>query len=256
MSQGSPFDLSGQRALVTGSSRGLGLAMAKALAAAGADIVLNGRDPVALGAAAADFSGMGVDIKALAFDVTSQDSVEEALGYCEGEIGPIDILVNNAGTMVGGPLADYPLDRFETLLSANLVSALCVAQVVVKGMLQRGRGKIINICSTRADRPLPGNGPYAATKAALVNLTRSMALEWAPRGLHVNGIAPGFFAAEMNAARMADPEFQALMSRVSPMGRWGEPDELGGAVVFLASAASSFVNGHVLYVDGGHSAAV
>ncbi|KQT44913.1 gluconate 5-dehydrogenase [Devosia sp. Leaf420] len=256
MGQRSPFDLSGQRALVTGSSRGLGFAMAKALAASGADIVLNGRDTVALGAAAADLSESGVEVKALAFDVASEDSVAEAMDYCDREIGPIDILVNNAGTMVGGALEDYPLDRFEALLSANVVSALCVAQVVGKSMLARGRGKIINICSTRADRPLPGNGPYAATKAALVNLTRAMALEWAPRGLHVNGIAPGFFATEMNAARMADPDFQSFMSRVSPMGRWGEPDELGGAVVFLASAASSFVNGHILYVDGGHSAAV
>lgn len=250
------FDLSGKRALITGSSRGLGLAMAAALADAGAAIVLNARDSVALGAAAQDLAAKGIPVNAVAFDVSSADNVEEAIAYVEAEIGPIDILVNNAGAMQGGNLADYPIDRFESLLSANLVSALCVAQAVARPMLARGHGKIINICSTRADRPLPGNAPYAATKAALVNLTRGMALEWAPHGLHVNGIAPGFFATEMNTARMADPDFQSLMQRVSPMGRWGQPEELGGAAVFLASSASSFVNGHILYVDGAHSAAV
>lgn len=256
MPAATPFDLTGKRALVTGSSRGLGLAMARALAEAGASIVLNGRDDLALGAAAHDLAQTGASIRAVAFDVTSQDSVGDAVDYIESELGPIDILVNNAGFMQGGALSDYPIDRFESMLSANLVSALIVAQTVAKGMLARGHGKIINICSTRADRPLPGNAPYAATKAALVNLTRGMALEWAPRGLHVNGIAPGFFATEMNAARMADPDFQTFMTRVSPMGRWGEPHELGGAAVFLAAPASNFVNGHILYVDGAHSAAV
>lgn len=254
--QPSPFDLTGKRALVTGSSRGLGLAMAASLAQAGASIVLNARDSVALGAAAQDLAEAGADVRAVAFDVTSQDSVGEAVSYIEGELGPVDILVNNAGFMQGAPLAEYPIDRFEALLSANVVSALIMAQAVAKGMLERGHGKIINICSTRADRPIVGNAPYAASKAALVNLTKGMALEWAPRGLHINGIAPGFFATEMNAARAADPDFQQFMARVSPMGRWGEPHELGGAVVFLAAPASNFVNGHILYVDGAHSTAV
>lgn len=256
MSRQSPFDLSGRRALVTGSSRGLGLAMARALAEAGAALVLNGRDSVALGAAAADLVETGAEIAALAFDVTSPDSVAEAIAHCQSQIGPIDILVNNAGTMLGGTLESYAIERFESLLSANVIAALTVSQAVVPQMLERGHGKIINICSTRADRPLPGNAPYAASKAALVNLTRGMALEWAPRGLHVNGIAPGFFATEMNAARMADPEFHAFALRATPMRRWGEPHEIGGAVVFLASPASEFVNGHILHVDGAHSIAV
>ena len=256
MGERSPFDLTGRRALITGSSRGLGFAMAKALAKAGAKIVLNARDSLALGAAAADLAETGVDVAALAFDVTSPESVAEAMAHCESEIGPVDILVNNAGTMLGGTLETYAPDRFEAMLSANVISALNVTQAVIPGMLARGHGKVINICSTRSERPLSGNVPYAASKAALVTLTRGMALEWAPRGLHVNGIAPGFFATDMNAARALDPDFQDFVKRVTPMKRWGEPHELGGAVVFLASPASNFVNGHILNVDGAHSIAV
>lgn len=256
MGERSPFDLTGRRALITGSSRGLGFAMATALAGAGAKIVLNARDSLALGAAAADLAETGVDLAALAFDVTSPESVAEAMAHCESEIGPIDILVNNAGTMLGGTLETYATDRFEAILSANVISALNVTQAVIPGMLARGHGKVINICSTRADRPLSGNVPYAASKAALVTLTRGMALEWAPRGLHINGIAPGFFATDMNAARALDSDFQDFVKRVTPMKRWGEPHELGGAVVFLASPASNFVNGHILNVDGAHSIAV
>lgn len=256
MGERSPFDLTGRRALITGSSRGLGFAMAKALAEAGAKIVLNARDSLALGAAAADLAETGADVAALAFDVTSPESVAEAMAHCESEIGPVDILVNNAGTMLGGTLETYAPDRFEAMLSANVISALNVTQAVIPGMLARGQGKVINICSTRAERPLSGNVPYAASKAALVTLTRGMALEWAPRGLHINGIAPGFFATDMNAARALDPDFQDFVRRVTPMKRWGEPHELGGAVVFLASPASNFVNGHILNVDGAHSIAV
>lgn len=256
MGERSLFDLTGRRALITGSSRGLGFAMAKALAEAGAKIVLNARDSLALGAAAADLAETGVDVAALAFDVTSTESVAEAMAHCESEIGPVDILVNNAGTMLGGTLDTYPPDRFEAMLSANVISALNATQAVIPGMLARGHGKVINICSTRSERPLSGNVPYAASKAALVTLTRGMALEWAPRGLHINGIAPGFFATDMNAARALDSDFQDFVRRVTPMKRWGEPHELGGAVVFLASPASNFVNGHILNVDGAHSIAV
>lgn len=256
MGERSPFDLTGRRALITGSSRGLGFAMAKALAEAGAKIVLNARDSLALGAAAADLAEAGADVAALAFDVTSPESVAEAMAHCESEIGPVDILVNNAGTMLGGSLETYPPDRFEAMLSANVISALNVTQAVIPGMLARGHGKVINICLTRVERPLSGNVPYAASKAALVTLTRGMALEWAPCGLHINGIAPGFFATDMNAARALDPDFQDFVRRVTPMKRWGEPHELGGAVVFLASPASNFVNGHILNVDGAHSIAV
>ena len=256
LSQPSPFDLTGQRALITGSSRGLGLAIARGLAEAGASIVLNGRDSVSLGAAAADLAASGASVTAVAFDVTSSDSVDEAVFYIEAEFGPIDILVNNAGIMRGGSLLDYAQDDFEALLSANLVSAFLVARRVAPAMIARGNGKIINMVSTRADRPLPGNAPYAASKAALVNLTHGMALEWAPLGLNINAIAPGFFRTEMNAARKADPAFDAFARSRTPMGRWGEPHEIAGAAVFLASPAATFVNGHVLYVDGAHHAAV
>ena len=251
----SPFDLTGKRALITGSSRGLGLAIAHGLAAAGATIVINGRDSVALGAAAADLAATGANVSAVAFDVTSADSVDEAIGFIESDHGPIDILLNNAGIMRGGSLLDYAQDDFEAMLSANLVSAFLVSRRIAPAMIARGAGKIINMVSTRADRPLPGHAPYAASKAALVNLTHGMALEWAPLGLNVNAIAPGFFRTEMNAARMADPEFDAFACSRTPMGRWGEPHEIAGAAVFLSSAAASFVNGHILYVDGAHHAA-
>lgn len=252
----SPFDLSGRLALVTGSSRGLGLAMATALAGAGARVVLNGRDPVALGKAAADLAETGATVSALAFDVTSPDSVGEAIAHCEAEIGPIDILVNNAGMQIRGPLDTYSHDNFESLLSAHVVSTFSVSKTVAQHMLARGRGKIINICSVLTDRARPSAGAYGAAKAAIANLTRGMAADWAPRGLHINAIAPGYFKTELNAALVADAAFDSWVCQRTPMGRWGNVEELGPAAIFLASDASSFVNGHILYVDGALTATI
>ncbi len=256
MSKTSPFDLSGRRALVTGSSRGLGLAMARALAGAGASLVLNARDSVALGAAAAELSETGASVKALAFDVTSPDSVREAIDYCEAEIGPIDILVNNAGMQIRGPLESYSHDNFEAMLSAHVVSAFSVSQAVARHMIGRGRGKIINICSVLTDHARPTAAPYGAAKAAVANLTRGMAADWARKGLNINAIAPGYFKTELNEALIADPAFNAWVEQRTPMGRWGEVEELGPAAIFLASDAASFVNGHILYVDGAFTAVV
>ena len=252
----SPFDLTGRRALVTGSSRGLGFAMARALAGAGAELVLNGRDEVALGKAAADLAEGGAKVTALAFDVTSPDSVAEAVDHCEREIGPIDILVNNAGMQIRGPLETYSHENFEAMLSAHVVSTFSVSKAVATHMLARGRGKIINICSILTNHARPTAAPYGAAKAAIANLTRGMAADWAPRGLHINAIAPGYFKTDLNQALMADAAFDGWVRQRTPMGRWGDVEELGPAAIFLASDASSFVNGHILYVDGAFTAVV
>ena len=250
------FDLTGRRALVTGSSRGLGLAMATALAGAGAELVLNGRDDVALGKAAADLAESGAKVSALAFDVTSPDSVADAIGHCEGQIGPIDILVNNAGMQIRGALDTYSHENFEAMLSAHVVSTFSVSKAVAHHMLERGRGKIINICSILTNHARPTAAPYGAAKAAIANLTRGMAADWAPRGLNINAIAPGYFKTDLNTTLMADPVFDGWVKQRTPMGRWGEVEELGPAAIFLASDASSFVNGHILYVDGAFTATV
>ena len=252
----SQFSLRGKRALVTGSSRGIGLAIARALAGAGAELVLNARDPVALGTAAADLSAEGASVTALAFDVTDAQGVGDAIGHCESSIGPIDILVNNAGVQHRSPLESFPAEAFDRVIATNLTSVFTVGQAVARHMIGRGRGKIINICSVMSAVSRPGIAPYAASKAAVANLTRGMATDWARHGLNVNGIAPGYITTELNAALTSDAEFDGWVKRRTPMGRWGGTEELGGAAVFLSSEAAAFVNGHILYVDGGFTATV
>ncbi len=250
MSSLSQFSLAGKRALITGSSRGIGLAIATAFAGAGASIILNGRDGAALGSAAKDLSATGADVAALAFDVTSRDSVNEAISYCEHTIGPINILVNNAGIQFRSALEAFPPEKFDQLLTTNVTSVFNVSQAVSRHMIARGTGKIINICSLMSALSRPSVAPYAASKAAVANLTRGMAVDWAKHGLNVNGIAPGYFATELNDALVSDAKFTTWLEARTPMGRWGQVEELGGAAIFLASEASKFVNGHILYVDG------
>ena len=250
------FSLAGRRALVTGSSRGIGFGIAEALANAGAEIILNGRDQEALGAAAARLGEAGHKVTALAFDVTSEDSVEEAIGFAEKELGAIDILVNNAGMQHRVPLEEFPLDRFEQVMATNLTSVFMVGKAVARGMIARKRGRIINICSVMSALARPSIAPYAASKAAVANLTRGMAVDWAKYGLNVNGIAPGYIRTELNEALLKNEQFNSWVEQRTPMARWGDPGELGGAAVFLASDASSFVNGHILYVDGAFTATV
>jgi len=252
----SQFSLAGKRALVTGSSRGIGFAIAAALAGAGADVILNSRDPKALGEAASSLATGGARARAVAFDVTSEDSIAEAVDHIETEIGPIDILVNNAGMQFRSPLQDYPPDKFEQLMATNVTSVFLVGQAVAKRMIPRGAGKVINICSVMSAVARPTIAPYAASKAAVANLTRGMAVDWARHGINVNGIAPGYFKTELNTALMADPDFNAWIEKRTPNGRWGELSELSGAAIFLASTAGSYVNGHILYVDGGFTATV
>jgi gluconate 5-dehydrogenase len=248
------FDLSGRLALVTGSSKGIGAAIARGLAEAGAAVVLNGRDAAALEAARARLAEAGHRAHAAAFDVTDPAAVARAVEGIETEIGAIEILVNNAGMQHRAPLEDFPPDVWEKMLATNVGSVFHVGQAVARRMIPRGRGKIINIASATSELARNSIAPYAATKGAVKMLTRGMATDWGRHGLQVNAIGPGYFRTELNAALVADPAFTAWLEQRTPAGRWAEVDELIGAAVFLASDASSFVNGHVLYVDGGITA--
>ena len=251
MSQ-SLFDLTGRRALITGASQGIGLALAEGLARAGAKVVLNGRDPARAMAAAATIPGAEV----LIFDVTDHAAVRDAIDGYEAAGKPIDILVNNAGIQHRAPLEDFPAEAFERLLQGNVASVFHVGQAVARHMIGRGRGKIINIASVQAALARPSIAPYTATKGAVANLTKGMATDWARHGLNCNAIAPGYFETPLNAALQADPAFTDWLVRRTPAGRWGRVEELQGACIFLASDAASFVNGHILYVDGGITASL
>lgn len=250
------FSLSGKRALITGSSQGIGFALAKGLAAAGAEIVLNGRDNAKLMAAATTLGGQGAVVQQLSFDVTDHDGVRAAVDQFEKSQGPIDILVNNAGMQHRTPLEDFPADAFERLLQTNIASVFHVGQACARHMIKREAGKIINIASVQTALARPGIAPYTTTKGAVGNLTKGMATDWAKYGLQCNAIAPGYFDTPLNAALVQDPEFSAWLEKRTPAGRWGNVEELVGACVFLSSAASSFVNGHTLYVDGGITASL
>lgn len=247
------FDLSGRRALITGSSQGIGFALAKGLQAAGAQIVLNGRDTAKLEAAAQQ---LGDGVHQLAFDATDHDAVRAAVDGFEADHGPIDILVNNAGMQHRTALEDFPADAFERLMQTNIASVFHVGQACARHMIARGQGKIINIASVQTALARPGIAPYTMTKGAVANLTKGMATDWAKYGLQCNGLAPGYFDTPLNAALVADPEFSAWLEKRTPAGRWGNVEELVGAAVFLSSKASSFVNGHTLYVDGGITASL
>ena len=246
------FDLTGRRALVTGASQGIGHALARGLAQAGARVVINGRDRARAEAAAAGIPGAEV----LVFDVTDHEAARAAVDGFEAAGKPIDILVNNAGIQHRAPLQDFPAEAFERLLQTNVASVFHVGQAVARHMIARGRGRIINIASVQTALARPGIAPYTATKGAVGNLTKGMATDWARHGLTCNAIAPGYFETPLNAALMADAEFDAWLKKRTPAGRWGKVEELQGACIFLASDAASFVNGHILYVDGGITASL
>ncbi len=250
------FSLQEKRALITGSSRGIGLALAGALGSAGASVILNGRDAGRLQQAASQLENENMTVVVSSFDVTDRDQAEKHIGAIESDTGPIDILVNNAGMQHRRELENFEFADWDRLMDLNLNSIFNVSRPVARSMIARGGGKIINICSIQARLARPGIAPYTASKHAVLGLTRGMCADWAQYNIQANGIAPGYFDTELNAALVTDPEFSAWVGKRTPTGRWGQVKELGGAAIFLASAASDFVNGQVLFVDGGMSSTV
>ena len=249
-----PFSLDGRLALITGSSTGIGLAVARALGNAGATLVLNGRDAGKLGSAATALRAEGLQVHTRGFDVTDAQAVHAAVANIEQELGAIEVLVNNAGMAMRATLQDITQADYQRVMRTNLDSAFYVGQAVARPMIARGRGHIINMCSVMSEVARGGAGAYAVSKGGLKMLTKAMCADWAPLGLNVNGIGPGYFKTDLTQALAANPEFTTWLVARTPARRWGELEDLGGAAVFLASDASRFVNGHVLYVDGGFTA--
>lgn len=248
------FRLDGKIALVTGSSAGIGYALAEALASAGARVVLNGRNRDKVREAASGLRDKGRSIDEMPFDVTVSREVLEAIERIESEIGAIDILVNNAGMQFRSPLEDFPEEAWHELMRVNVDSVFYVSKAVARHMIERRWGRIINICSVQSELGRPNIAPYTASKGAVKMLTKGMAIDWGKYGINVNGLGPGYFKTELTKALVQDEKFSAWLTSRTPSGRWGEVAELGGAVVFLASDGASFVNGHILYVDGGVTA--
>jgi gluconate 5-dehydrogenase len=245
------FDLTGKTALITGASRGLGFAIAKGFSTHGATVVLNGRNLEALEKSAEELRAKGGNIFTSSFDVTNSDVIRSSIADVEAKIGAIDILVNNAGIQHRQLLADLKETDWRRVLETNLTAPFLVAQSVAPGMVRRKSGKIINICSLTSELGRANIAPYTTAKGGLKMLTKSMAVEWAKDNVQVNGIGPGYFLTEMNTALVEDETFNNWVCNRTPAGRWGEPDELSGAAIFLASQASNYVNGQVIYVDGG-----
>jgi gluconate 5-dehydrogenase len=250
------FDLTGRIALVTGSSQGIGLAMAAGLARAGAHIVLNGRDRAKLAKAADALRAEGLTVSERAFDVTDSAAIESAIADIETTTGPIDILINNAGKQHRGPAETFEDEHWRDLFRTNVESTFFAARSVGRRMIERKRGKIINIGSVQSELGRPTIVPYTATKGAVKMMTKGLAAEWAKHNIQVNAIAPGYFVTELNKALVENPEFSDWLCKRTPAGRWGDVEELVGAAIFLASQASNFVNGHILMVDGGLTASV
>ena len=260
MIDASTFRLDGRIALVTGSSAGIGLALARGLAQAGASVVLNGRDANRLAQAADSLRSEGLHVHCHGFDVLDAAAVDAAVASIEADIGAIDVLVNNAGIQRRAPFIEFTPADWQDVMRTNVDSIFTVGQAVARRMVARGRGlgrqRIINICSVMSEVGRPTTGNYAAAKGGLKMLTRAMTIEWAKHNLQVNGIGPGYFVTELTKPLVENAEFNKWICGRTPAGRWGRPEELTGAAVFLASRASDFVNGHVLYVDGGLLAAL
>ncbi|NYZ16084.1 SDR family oxidoreductase [Azospirillum sp. RWY-5-1] len=245
------FDLRGRTALVTGSSRGLGNAMARGLAEAGAAIVLNGADPGRLSAAAAAFRDAGHTAHEACFDVTDEAAIAAAFERLDAAGIAVDILVNNAGIQLRRPMVELATDDWRRVLEINLTSAFVIGREAARRMIPRGRGKVINIGSLTSDAARATVAPYTVAKGGIKMLTRAMTAEWAEHGIQANAIGPGYMLTDMNQALVDNPAFDAWVKGRTPSRRWGRPEELVGAAVFLASAASDYVNGQIIYVDGG-----
>ena len=247
------FDIKGKIALVTGSTHGLGMAMAKGLGHAGATIIINGNSSKPkIDEAVLEFKKEGINAFGYKFNVAVENEVIEAIRKIESEVGPIDILINNAGIIKRIPLIEMEVSDFKEVVDIDLVSPFIVSKHVAKGMITRQQGKIINICSMMSELGRNGVGAYAAAKGGLKMLTKNMATEWAKHNVQVNGIGPGYFATtQTEPIRVDGHPFNEFIINRTPAAKWGNPDDLSGAAIFLSSKASDFVNGHILYVDGG-----
>lgn len=246
------FDLTGKTAFISGASHGLGMAIAIGLANAGATIIINGRSAERLEIAAAKYTEQGIHVHWYEFDVTDEEAVKSNVKKMESEVGPIDILVNNAAIIKRTPILDMAVKDFQEVLNVDLISPFIVSKTIVPGMIERGHGKVINMCSMMSEVSRNTVSAYAAAKGGLKMLTKEMADEWAKFNIQTNAIGPGYFATDQTAPiRVNGHPFNDFIVKRTPARRWGNPEELQGAAVFLSSKASDFVNGHVLYVDGG-----
>jgi gluconate 5-dehydrogenase len=246
------FDLTGKNALVTGGTHGIGMALAAGLAEAGATIIVNDVFPDKLESAKAEYAKNGIDIHTFVLDVTDEEAVESTIPVIEEEVGPIDVLVNNAGIIKRIPILEMNSQEFRQVLDVNLTGQFIMAKTIAKGMIARGHGKIINMCSMMSELGRNTVSAYAASKGGLKMLTRNMATEWARHNIQINGIGPGYIAtSQTEPLRVDGHPFNDFIIQRTPAGRWGDPEDLAGAAIFLASKASDFVNGHILYVDGG-----
>lgn len=246
------FDLTGKRALVTGATHGLGMAVASALAEAGATLVVNGHSPEKMERAIQEYRNRGIEAHGYLFDVTDETAVAEALAQIETEVGPIDILVNNAGIIKRIPALEMSITDFQQVIETDLIAPFLLSKAVAKSMKERGGGKIINMCSMMSELGRDTVSAYAAAKGGLKMLTRNLGIEWARYNIQVNGIGPGYFATDQTTPiRIDGHPFNEFILRRTPAGRWGEPSDLAGAAIYLASSASDFMTGQILYVDGG-----
>ena len=246
------FDLTGKNALVTGGTHGIGMAIATGLANAGANIIVNDIFPEKLESAKEEYAKNGIDIHTYVLSVTDEEAVNRTIPVIEEEVGPIDILVNNAGIIKRIPILEMKAEEFRQVLDVNLTGQFIMAKAVAKGMVARKSGKIINMCSMMSELGRATVSAYAASKGGLKMLTRSMATEWARHNVQINGIGPGYIATlQTEPLRVDGHPFNDFIIHRTPAGRWGDPEDLVGTAVFLASRASDFVNGHIVYVDGG-----
>jgi gluconate 5-dehydrogenase len=250
------FNIEGKKILITGSTRGLGYIIGEGLAKEGASVIINGRSQENVDDAVSSFIKKGLKISGIAFDITNAGEVERKITEIVKKLGPIDVLVNNAGIQHRAPLEEFKLEDWNRVLNTNLTGAFIVSKEAVKGMIQRKSGKIINICSLQSELARPTIAPYATAKGGLKMLTRAMATEWAKYNIQVNGIGPGYFKTDMTKPLYENPEFDAWLCKRTPAKRWGNPEELVGTVIYLSSEASSFINGQLIFVDGGITACI
>lgn len=245
------FDLSGRTALVTGSSRGLGRAIAEGLAGAGARVILNGVNAERLEQAAGEMRAAGHDVLTAPFDVTDEGAVVAVFERFDAEGVEVGILVNNAGIQFRRPMLELDTADWRRVIEANLTSAFVIGREAARRMAARGRGKIVNIGSLTSELARATVAPYTVSKGGIKMLTKAMAAEWGEKGIQANAIGPGYMITDMNEALIANPEFDAWVKGRTPMRRWGRPEELAGTAIFLASDASDYVSGQIIYADGG-----